>query len=64
VKKPKLLAFIITIFILFVFVAVITSINEANPKRECTNQGCCPEKKKNEDNIFFMNPLNRFIAVI
>ncbi len=63
-KRPQLFAFIITIVLAFVFVVVITTIKETNAKRECSNQGCCPEKKKNDDNIFFMNPLNKFIAVI
>jgi outer membrane protein assembly factor BamE (lipoprotein component of BamABCDE complex) len=63
-KLPQLLVCTITIIIAFTLLAVITTVKEANSKRECTNQGSCPKEKINDDNIFFMNPLNRFIAVI
>ena len=63
-KRPQLFIFIITIIVAVVFIAIETTSKEPNTKRECINQGCCPEKKKSSDDIFFLNPLNRFIAVI
>jgi hypothetical protein len=63
-KQSKIFIYALSVLVAIIFIVILSNNKEICPKKECINQGSCPDKQKNNDDYIFMNPLNRFIAVL